>query len=345
MLINSKKINKTKTLIKSFCILLPIFLFSIGCANSDLEIIAKNPMIICFKGTCSSGKSTLIKSIALKYKNLVIIDEDAIVFKRYAEAIAQRFPNESATITKAVDDHNFYHSLRIEGVYYFKDTSTKEDCFNAKQAIIKIQDELNKPENLSWKQEISGNITQEVLNNIWLALKQNKNILLDAWYVTSHHLQELFPEAFISRVLIYCSLPVAYERLLKRNEEAIIKGNLQEKRLIGQLLGSFLFLYDINHHPKQAIQRIDINDLDQTFNLILQKIPNADCLKFKPIFTFQEISYQQFQTIYLNFVNKFKEFEFNNFYISSKEEYDLIIDNSSTDIQKTLNSFSQILKM
>jgi len=301
---------------------------------------SKTPIIICLKGTCSSGKSTLIKSLALLRDDLEVVDEDALVHEAYPKAIAQRFPLEYACIAEAIDKENIYHSLRTKDII-FKKTATQVECTNAKKYITEIQEELNGSQNLTWKQGVSQNISVEVLNKIKLALQNKKNVLLDAWYVKADQVQALFPKTSIIRVMLYCSLPVAYERLLKRNKEALDHGNLEEKRFLGQLVGTFCSLYQLSNQPIQAIQSIDRYKLDQIFNAIHEMLTDEDSPK--PIFTMKELSQSQLQSIQTGFLQPFDDCKSEKLYISPKEKQDLIIDNTSIDIQKAVRAIEEIL--
>lgn len=319
------------------------FLFSFVQSAFIAGSSSEAPVIICLSGTCSSGKSTLISSLALLREDLEIIDEDALVREAYPKAIAQRFPLEYASIIKAIDTENIYHSLRTKDIIY-KKTAKQEECSNALKAIVKIQDELNKNQNLTWKQKVSQGITNEIIHKIQLALQYGKDVLLDAWYVKGDDIQTLFPKTAITRVMIYCSLPVAYERLLKRNAEAIALGNLEEKRFVGQLVGSFCSLYQISTQPLHAIQRVDRDELDHIFKAIYQTLTDDDSPK--PIFTFKELSRSQLKMIQSRFLQPFEEREHSSvvFYITPKEKQDLIIDNTSADIQEAVRAIENFIK-
>ena len=318
-----------------------VIIFSSACFTFIFAAPSKAPVVICLTGTCSSGKSTLIQSLTLLRDDIEIVDEDTLVHEAYPRAIAQKFPLEYACITQAVDKENIYHSLRTKDVL-FKKTTTQKERLNAAQAIRDIQKELNLSRNLHWKQEVSQNISKEVLHKIQLALEKKKNVILDAWYVKGDHVQAQFPETPISRVLLYCSLPTAFQRLLKRNDEAIAQGNLKEKRFIGQLAGSFCSLYQINKQPLQPpIQYIDRQALDQTFSAMLQMLPDKDSPK--SIFTLKELSQSQLQSIKTHFMQPFEEGSSETFYICPKEKQDLIIDNTSLDVQKAVRSIEEII--
>lgn len=297
-------------------------------------------VIVCIKGTCSSGKSTLINSISSAFQDLVIVDEDSIVFMRYREEIAKRFPNQFARICEAVDVHNLYHTLRTEDIC-FKNNATGKQCQQAIDAVVEIQNELNKIENLSWKKEVSNRITDEVLNIIQLAVQQDKNILLDAWYVTANHIKELYPEICVIKALIYCSLPIAYERLLERNKEALAKGILSKKRLIGQLLGSFRDLYEFNYDSTKSLEEIDKKNYYKTFKRILQTLPDRAPTS-KPVFTFREISRQETKKMYNNLIVELSEDNINRLYVIPKDNYEVIINNTYSDSINIRESFKKI---
>jgi dephospho-CoA kinase len=298
------------------------------------------PTIICLKGSCSSGKSTFIKSLALTWKNLEILVEDAFVHAAYRKAVEQRFPLEYVCITKAINEKCIYYSLRSDQIL-FKKTATKEECLMATKAINEIQEELNKTENLAWRLEVSQNISSDILNRIQSAFQNNKIVLLDAWYIKEEHLQKRFPEASILKVMLYCSLPVAYERLLKRNADTIVQESLEEKRFIGNLIGSFCKLYQISNHPLQEIQAVEKAKLDRVFDEMRQSLTNN--AKPKKIFTLYEISREQLQKIQTDFMQPFEENDLEILYITPKEKQDLIIDNTNTDVQTAIHQLEEIL--
>lgn len=296
--------------------------------------------IIYLKGTCSAGKSTLIRPLLNQWGNLEIVDEDSIMHRSYIEAVATRYPHEFDCIKQAIAQENLYHALREKDVL-FKKTATKEECVKATNALYKIQEELNKPENLAWKQEISREIDTEVLRHIREAIEQKKNVLLDSWYIKPNHLNLYFPETKIIRVLIYSSLQNTYERFLKRNKEALIQENLLEKRYLRQLVGSFFSLYQIDTHPLQPIHEIKKHELDQVLDVISQSFKGSNPSYQKPIFTFEEISQTYFLKMKGEFLRPFEN-SGDTFYISPKEKQDIIIDNTMNDIQKALNSLKEI---
>lgn len=324
-----------------------IFLFFISIFSSVSVIwpIENNPstsIIIYLQGTCSSGKSTLIKSIKQKC-DLEIVEEDSIMQRSYVAAVAQRFPYKFTCINHAISQNNLYHALREKDIL-FKKTASNDDCTKATDALTEIQEELNKPQNLCWKQEISQGISVEVIQKLREVIEKNKNVLLDSWYVKENHIAKLFPNAKIIRVLLYCSLPVAYHRLLMRNEEALLQENLLEKRYLRQLIGSFTALYQISEHPINPIQKVYRNELKQIFEDISQKIEDHDLSTYqKPVFTFTEISRFQFLQIKSQFLQPFETYSSELFYISPRKEHDVIIDNSSQDIQKAVDLIKEIL--
>ncbi len=308
-------------------------------AISPFEKHPQDATVIYLRGTCSSGKSTLIRSIVQEC-DLELVDEDSIMQRSYLEAVALRFPCKFIIINKAVARENLYHALREKDIL-FKKTASLEDSQKAKNALCEIQEELNNPQNLLWKKALSDGINTEVIQRLKEAIERRKNVILDSWYVKEHHIQELFPNVQIIRVLLYCSLPVAYNRLLKRNEEAIDRENLQEKRYLRQLFGSFTALYQISDQPLQPIHSIYRHELDQVFDAIL--LPLKDIAYQKPIFTFEEITRPLFMKMKMAFLQPFDECKSENLYIAPKNAQDVIIDNTSNNIQNAVHSLKKAL--
>jgi len=174
---------------------------------------------------------------------------------------------------------------------------------------------------------VSRGIDAEVLRQIGEILEQKKNVLLDSWYIKPHHLNLHFPKTNIIRMLIYCSFQTAYERLQKRNKEALIHENLLEKRYLRQLVGSFFSLYQISPHPLQPIQEIKKQELDKVLDVISKSFKELDSSYHKPIFTFEEISQSYFLKMKKEFLHPFEELA-EVLYISPKEEQDIIINNT-----------------
>lgn len=292
--------------------------------------------IIYFKGTCSSGKSTLIKS--LSKDNLEIVDEDAYVHEAYVIAIEERFPLEYAAIIRAIDKDNIYNSLRTKD-RIFKNDATEKEISEAEKAILNILEELNHPQNICWKQKISQSITKECLDKITFALQENKNVLLDAWYIKPDDLKALYPNTPIIKVMLYCSLPVAHERLLKRNNDAFVQGNLKEKRLYAQLIGSFCSLYEISQDPIKAIEKVELDQFTDSFKLISENLEEKEIPK--KVFSFKEISQTELQTLQNNFLKPFENGK--PCYICPKESQDFIINNTTLETKKAVHLIEQML--
>lgn len=298
--------------------------------------------IIYLQGTCSSGKSTLIKALKSELKSLAIVDEDAFMQAAYVEAVAKRFPEPFARIEKAIDAHNLYHALR-EREIAFKPTAFDEERKQAIEDLQTIQNELNLPENLSWKQEVSKGIDYSVLQSVSDAIVQNCDVLLDSWYITPERLKAEHPETRIIRVLLYCSLPEAYKRLQRRNQQAEEQGNLSEKRYPRQLVGSFFSLYLISNSPLQPIHKIRKEDLEPTLKLIAQSLIGDDLIYKKPVFTFEEPSRVYFEKMAEEFLKPFNGGISGEFYIAPKTVQDVIIDNTAVETSTAVDSIKKLL--
>lgn len=325
-----------------FVLIAIFFISSSACAIYSFNFEPKNRIIIYLKGSCCAGKSTLIHSIKQKWENWEIVDEDPIVRRTYPDAVVLRFPFEYACLIKAIDKQNLYHALRAKDIL-FKKTATQEECIKASNVLNAIQNELNQSQNLPWKKEVNERIRKEIIDTIQLALKNEKNVFLDSWYFTADQIQELFPKVSVIRVMLYCPFPIAYERFLKRNKESIAQENLQEKRYMNQLMGTFCSLYQMSDQPSQPIQNINRKELDPIFNSIYLTLKNENIQDQKQIFTFEELSQSQFQKFQTEFMQPFVELESPNLYISPKEKQDLIIDYSIGDTEKAVDLLEKIM--
>lgn len=319
-----------------FFVIVAVVFISSSAFSIPSNVDSKTPIIVYLKGTCCAGKSTLIQSIRQRWKNLEIVDEDPIVHRTYPNAVALRFPIEYANIVNAISEHNLYHALRAKDIL-FKKTASQEECIKASHALSSIQNELNQSQNLQWKEKVDEGIRKELIETIQLALQNEKSVLLDSWYFTADQIQELFPTTPVIRVMLYCPFPIAYERLQKRNKESIEQENMQEKRYMNQLLGSFCSLYQMSDHPSQPIQTIKRQELDKIFSSIYLTLESENTHDQKKIFTFGEYSQSRFQKLQTEFMQPFVDLESENLYISPKEKQDLIINHTAGDVVKVLD--------
>jgi dephospho-CoA kinase len=312
------------------------FYFFAGLAAQGVD---RAPKIIYLKGSCSAGKSTFIRQFISRCDGVEVVDEDAIMHKRYVDAVAERFPAEMAVLSKVINRENLYHALREKDVL-FKKEALKEECTKAVAMLGAIREELNKVQNLSWKQGVSKEIDLEVVHKIRSALEMNKPVLLDSWYIKPKHLQEYFPKSQVIRVMLYCPLPVAYERFLKRNKEAMQQENLQEKRYLRQLVGSFFSMYQLSMQPAKSIQQVSKKELDQVVDAIASSLKEQGSAYEKPVFTSDEVSRELFLKMKTDFLRPFEESNSEVLYIVPKEEQDIVLDSSKDDLQKVMQLIS-----
>ena len=272
---------------------------------------------------------------------IVVVDEDEIMQRSYVDAVALRFPKEFALISQVIAKENIYHALREKDVL-FKKTAMSAECAKAMKTLLAIQEELNKPENISWKLDVSRGIDLEVLKNIRAAFVLNKPVLLDSWYIKPKHLKEHFPESKVIRVLLYCPLSIAYERLIKRNKEAELKENLQEKRYLRQLAGSFFSMYQLTKEPCQMNQKVSKIGLNTVLNTMSSALVDRGLDYVKPVFTFDEVPSELFLQLKNEFLRPFENYGAEELYISPKDEQDIIVDTSQEDLQKSIQRLNKV---
>lgn len=289
--------------------------------------------IIYLQGSCSSGKSTLIRGLQEEVKDIIVVDEDSIMHEAYVAAVAKRFPVQFSQIQLTIAPENLYHALREKEILFKKNADDGAQA-KSKASLKSIQDELDSPENLPWKQAISKSIDSQVLSQISEALLKGNHVLLDSWYIKPKRLKEEFPDKPIIRVLLYSPLAKAYERFLRRNKLAAEQGNLLEKRYPRQLLGSFFSLYQISSDHEQPIHRIQKSTLEPTLEAISHSFSGEEPTYNKPVFTFQEPSFAYFLQLKENFLRPFEKNH--DLYISPREPQDIIIDNTENEARKAV---------
>ncbi|MGK5594675.1 MAG: hypothetical protein ACSNEK_04875 [Parachlamydiaceae bacterium] len=317
-----------KTL-SSFLLLFPL----VHCFVYSNETSQEPPFIIYLKGSCSAGKSTLIRSLSNQNLPLEVVDEDAIMQQSYVSAVATRFPHEFVHIQQAIDCENLYHAMREKDIL-FKKMASEDECKKAAHALVTVQEELNKPENLAWKLGVSQSIDHLVLKQIKQAIEQQKIVLLDTWYVKPKHLKVHFPKERVVRVLLYCPLRKAYERFIKRNEQALSKEDLSEKRYLRQLIGSYFSLYAISLQPQPAIDQVTQHELQNLFSSIAPALRDGPDVYQKSIFTFEELSRPLFNKLVSEYLPNLRHSGPSTiFYITPQEEYDIILNGKESDEQ------------
>jgi deoxyadenosine/deoxycytidine kinase len=311
-----------------------LFFVSTSYASND-----QKPAIIYFKGTCSAGKSTLIDSLSLQWKDLEIVDEDVIVIREFPRAVEKRFPEEYACLVKAIAKDNLYHALRTKHVL-FKKTATLEECEKAQAVLKTIKDELNQTENIQWKNEVNEGIRCEMVELIQKALGEGNFVLLDSWYYSAEQVQEIFPDVSVIKVMLYCDFPVAYQRLLKRNRDAFIHENLREKRFVSNLIISFCSIYKIDDSSCDPIQEVSIAALEESFSMAANTLSMLPDYKTQ-IFNYGELSRPQFEEYQDRLLQDCRD-KTKTYYISPRIPQDLIIDNTSGDTQKAIGALDEM---
>lgn len=157
--------------------------FPLEASCAPIEKIADNrkPAIIMIEGPCSSGKSTLIKSLLKRWSHIFWADEDTLVYQQYLETVSNRYPSDYFYLTSAISENNLYAALRYRTTI-FKETATQAECEAAETALGNIQKELNRSENRTWKKGISESINQRLIDEIETAIAERRTVIVDAWY-------------------------------------------------------------------------------------------------------------------------------------------------------------------
>ena len=137
--------------------------------------------------------------------------------------------------------------------------------------------------------------------------------------------------------MLYCPLQVTYERFLKRDKSCNNARGLAGKAVLRQLVGSFFSLYQINPQPAQPIELVNKNELDQVIDAMACTLKDQSTTYQKPVFTFNEVSKDLFLKMKTEFLLPFEaDGSRSRALYVSKEEQDIIIDNSKEDLQMTV---------
>ena len=301
------------------------------------------PCIVYFKATSCAGKSTLGRAFEQQLNDWVFIDDDVIAYRQYLEAIAQRFPHEYAIVGKAVSPCNLYHAFRFKDVLFYESASDS-DRVAAKDALAKVQNELDNPESSPWISAVNQQVRTELIDRVQLAFQQKKNVLVDSWFFNAGQFQEHFPGARVMRLMMYCSLPVAMQRLKKRNQEGLATENIESKRYISQLMGSFCSLYLMSKSPAQPVESVAKTELEAQFVVMTTDVKKASTTGVKKPFTRQEVALEDFEKMRAQFLLPYDSENANHLFIAPKETQDFII-NGSFETQKTIASIKQVVRI
>jgi hypothetical protein len=300
------------------------------------------PMALYLKGTCCSGKTSLTQLIATKWQNWAIVDDDAIVLQIWPEALASHYHNTYKILEKCIDRDNIYSALRFNQIV-FKDNVPMQDQLEIKRLIQRIQAELNQPESVPWRQMINQKVREQCLKEIRSALAKGQNILIDSWYFSSEDIERLFPQLNMIRFTLYCSLPIAYQRLLKRNLEAIKKNEVTQMRNIAQLMITYCWLYELSDSTSQPIEAIDKKSLGASFQEIANALKETQEEDRSALFTFNELSIPEFEKMRNDFNKPFDGNGLNTVYITPKTQQNILIDNSHLTSQQSLELLEKSL--
>lgn len=288
------------------------------------HLLIANPPIIYLKGTCCAGKSTYLESIKDDC-DFEIVDEDAILNEIYREAISSTYPEEYKIIDKVISKGNQFHAFRLNE-FLFNEFASSDECALAINLVHQIQDELN--ENVYWKNAVDEQVKKAVIEGIQEGIRLNKTVIVDCWYLSASHIQNQFPENHVLKVLFYCPIQKAYDRLLKRNFESLQKRNLEHKRGILNLVESYCSIYEVNEVALQPIEEVSKEVHERIFNLFYDSVQEDNKCR---LFTFGEISKSQLRHWQNLFMKPFGEKDY--LIISPKGYQDLIIHNDGVSAE------------
>lgn len=309
-----------------------LFLFFVLLFSFSVE--AKEPQVVYLKGACCSGKTSLNKQIAKEWRDWTIVDDDALVIDIWSEALAQRYQEVFEAASDKIGKVNLYHAIRF-GDLVFNQEVTDIEQETLVQQIAHMQKELNHPESLAWRQLVHEKVRKRVLEETTAALTEGHNVLIDSWYYTAEKIEELFPQAHMTRVMLYSSLPKAYERLQKRNRDSVTMKDMDQARNIAQLMITFTWLYKVSDASSQSIQPTEKSTFEEIFSLMAQRLEEKEAEDRSKLFTFSEFSFAEFMEMKNDFMRPFEEQQ-GPLFLSPYSRQDLIIDTSDLATEEIL---------
>lgn len=278
------------------------------------------PTIVMLMGSGSAGKTSIGKALQSIDSHWAIIDEDIIYRELFFEKVAEIFPEELATIEKVIAPYNRFHAIqRNEFVFYESvDTVLRAE---AEKAIKIIQDYCYFGAQAKIFRELFYKEFQDrTIRIIDKAVKENKNVLLDSWYITSEKVQETFANACVMKTLVFCSLSSTYEHFKKRNRDALLSNNIDNKRCYQQLIPHYVSLYRATTtSTKKAIAKSNKQEIEAIFDHIGNELPKSVVLR--------EMTVDELNELRREFIPQ--DLSDENVFTESKNEYDMLL---NTDV-------------
>lgn len=288
--------------------------------NVSQDIMPGASCIVCLKGTCSAGKTTLGKTLASSSSNWVYLDDDSISATIYLEEARNLCPREYATALVAISIDNLFYALYNQDIL-FKDSATTEEQAQAKAALKQMQEQFANPKNKLWKDAKHRRVYVAILSAIKDAVIQKKKVLLDSWWLTADEIQRIFSKVQVFRLMLYSPLSIATERFKLRNLACTTSSKIAEKRYVKNLVESFCGLYKAAKKPDLAIEKIDSVVTRQQFEALTvaakqdnQDVPKQYC--------------PNLQDLFKQFMHPFEDARESSLYITPMAHQDIVIKNA-----------------
>lgn len=303
-----------------------------------MQPVTTQPLIVYLRGICSSGKSSFTKQLIETNPEWMGFDDDQIAYRHYVKAISERFSQEFASVAKVIAPQNLYHAFRRSEIL-FKEDAVPEDCEKAKEAIGRVQNELNLPKNLEWKKNINKLVRDEICQRIQEAIDVKKPIVVDVWFYEPEEIQKLFPKARHFKVMLHCPLVISFERTVTRNQEARNLPNLGDLRYVEQIANSFSALYQLSEEKSSRfVSKVTKQDITKSFERMESMIAHVTHYE-QPNFTLCEMTVKLLRTLRDTFIEPFNQSERRELFLELKSEQDLIIDTTMLKTQEAIKLF------
>ncbi len=297
------------------CLVVIILLFQTFCFASSQKIVL-------LYGSSCSGKTSLCKEVERLDCSWLHIDEDDIYIEEWLKEIASSFPAEYECISKAISDSNLFHAVK-RNVILFKERATSKERSLALESITTIQTFFQEEGCKEFREKFREKFISLTLDAIEQGLINQKNILLNRWYLSHDQITKTFPDIPTSKVFAFSPLVSSLEKFNKRNSEAFLDKDLSNHRFYKQFIPSYISLYQIKTTPTDIHFPCKRKDLDTLFESIYQdllleeKIVNPGILSV-------ELSKMELEEFRKKFIPKYL-LPNETIYITPSREYDIII--------------------
>lgn len=303
------------------------------CFLLSISVLSHASQIVLFYGSCSSGKTTLARSVIQRDASWQMIEEDDLFIESWLQLIAEKFPDEFLILTNVIAFCNLFHALN-KNIVIFQEGVSQERQDAARQIVERILATLQSEEQI-FLPFLYQRFENLIIRNMQDALDQDKNILLIRWHLSPERIQKSFPDIPINKVLIFSSLPSALGNLLKRNKEASVSGNYYNQRFYKNLIRGHIKLYQLSDRPECSIFSCDKTSIRYVFDAVRSCLQEDQTSTISGSFL-QEVTEEELMCFEKQFISSHLT---DRVFVQPKEQYHLILYADLLPLEENVSHF------